>query len=154
MAPLFLALYLYALGTGLVKPNVVSIGGDQFDDSSPKEKKQSVGFFVWLYFSLNAGLIFCFSLDVYLQDNVTKHRTWGYAFLLISYSVCFVFFVLGLPRFRLKLPAGSFLTRAAQVLVATFRKWNLPLSEDPKELYNPVRTGKSIVRLKHTSNLR
>jgi peptide/histidine transporter 3/4 len=151
MAPLYAALYIIAFGTGLVKPNTASLGGDQFDDSDPKERKQSVGFFAWFYFFANLGLLFAFTLGVYLQDNVS--RSWGYGFSFMLYAVCFLIFLSGFKIFRHKVPSGSFLTRMAQVIVASARKWNAPLPEDPQGLYNPA-VNQIKVKLGHTISLR
>lgn len=152
MAPLYVALYTVAFGTGLVKPNTVALGGDQFDDMDPAEKKQSVRFFTWFYFAFNIGLIFACSLGVYLQDDVS--RSWGYGFSLMLYGVCFLFFVLGVPKFRHITPTGSFLTRAAQVLVASLRKWKAPAPASTQELYNPGPTARLNFKLSHTPKLR
>lgn len=151
MAPLYVALYALALGTGLVKPNIVSLGGDQFDDSSPKERKQGVRFFVWFYGFTNVGLFMAFTLGVYLQDDVS--RSWGYGFSLMLYAACFLFFIMGFGILRHQLPTGSFLTRMAQVIFASLRKSKAPAAADPKELYNPA-VSQLKVMLSHSSNLR
>ncbi|CAM6084584.1 unnamed protein product [Calypogeia fissa] len=152
MAPLFVALYTIALGSGLAKPNCVAMGGDQFDATSPKEKKQSVHFFVYYNFSINLGFFIAFTAGVYLQDDVS--RSWGYGFFLMLYAACFMFFLMGVNVLRHKLPCGSFLTRIAQVVVASFRKWNAPVPANPAELYNPAVDLRLKVKLSHTNNLR
>ncbi|KAF2285526.1 hypothetical protein GH714_005312 [Hevea brasiliensis] len=47
LAVFFGALYTLAVGTGGTKPNISTIGADQFDDFHPKEKGQKLSFFNW-----------------------------------------------------------------------------------------------------------
>ena len=44
----FLALYIIALGTGGIKPNVSTLGADQFDDRIEEEKEAKASFFSWV----------------------------------------------------------------------------------------------------------
>ncbi|OAE26316.1 hypothetical protein AXG93_3040s1340 [Marchantia polymorpha subsp. ruderalis] len=150
MAPLYVALYTIALGTGAVRPNTAAIGADQFDGSSDIEKEQGVRFFVWFYFFTNLGLLVAFTLGVYIQDNVG--RGWGYGFSLALYLVAVLTFFLGSSRFRHKPPSGSFLTRIAQVVVASLRKLRLTIPDDTSELYNAALPGSDY--LHHTSSFR
>ena len=48
-AALFMALYIIALGTGGIKPNVSSFGADQFDPNDPVAMKQKQSFFNYFY---------------------------------------------------------------------------------------------------------
>ena len=43
----FLALYILAVGTGGTKPNISTIGADQFDDTHPRERSHKLSFFNW-----------------------------------------------------------------------------------------------------------
>jgi dipeptide/tripeptide permease len=43
----FPAIYLVALGTGGIKPNVSTMGADQFDDRYSKDRKEKESFFNW-----------------------------------------------------------------------------------------------------------
>ncbi|CAM6097817.1 unnamed protein product [Calypogeia fissa] len=151
MAPLYVALYTIAFGAGLVKPTNVSMGGDQYDQSSPKEKEQSIHFYLYFFFVNNIGILLSLSIGVYLQDDIS--RSWGYGFSLMLFAVCFLIFIAGVKVYRHKPPAGSFLTRMAQVLVASFRKWKAEVPADPKELYNPA-LGRFKVKIGHSSKLR
>jgi len=49
------ALLVIAIGTGGIKPNVASFGGDQFP---PTQVKQIALFFSWFYFAINFGSVF------------------------------------------------------------------------------------------------
>ncbi|GJZ36371.1 NRT1/ PTR family 5.2-like protein [Tanacetum coccineum] len=46
------------VGTGGTKPNISTIGADQFDDFDPKEKNQKLSFFNWWMFSIFFGTLF------------------------------------------------------------------------------------------------
>jgi dipeptide/tripeptide permease len=46
------ALYTLAVGTGGTKPNISTIGADQFDEFDTKEKKHKLSFFNWWMFSI------------------------------------------------------------------------------------------------------
>ena len=41
----YCALYIIAVGTGGTKPNISTMGADQFDDFEPKERIQKLSFF-------------------------------------------------------------------------------------------------------------
>ncbi|KAF3328087.1 protein NRT1/ PTR FAMILY 5.2-like protein [Carex littledalei] len=73
----FLSLYILAIGTGGTKPNISTIGADQFDVFDPKERFQKLSFFNWWMFSIFFGTLFANTVLVYIQDNVGW--TLGYA---------------------------------------------------------------------------
>lgn len=140
MAPIYVALYTIALGSGLVKAGLPPLGAQQFDELDPLEKKQSVHYFTWFYFSQNIGLLISFSLSVYILSFVSKD--WGFAWLLIFNVVAFLVFLVGTRQYRHKKPSGSFLTRMLQVTVATFLKRKLVIPEATGSLYDaPVSGG-------------
>ncbi|KAJ6318782.1 hypothetical protein OIU76_014184 [Salix suchowensis] len=58
LAVFFGALYTLAVGTGGTKPNISTIGADQFDDFHPKEKAHKLSFFNWWMFSIFFGTLF------------------------------------------------------------------------------------------------
>lgn len=64
---LYLALYIVALGTGGIKPNVSSFGADQFDETDPEELEEKRSFFNWFYFSVNLGGIIAMTVIVWIQ---------------------------------------------------------------------------------------
>ncbi|PNX97938.1 peptide transporter PTR3-a-like protein [Trifolium pratense] len=66
----FLALYIIVLGTAGTKPNIATMGADQFDDFDPKEKSHKLSFFNWWYFSILIGVLFSTTFLVYIQDNI------------------------------------------------------------------------------------
>ncbi|XP_078429280.1 protein NRT1/ PTR FAMILY 5.2-like [Wolffia australiana] len=129
----FFALYVIAVGTGGTKPNISTIGADQFDDFDAKERTQKLSFFNWWMFSIFIGTLFANSVLVYIQDNVGW--TVGYALPTAGLLFAIALFLAGTPFYRHRLPAGSPFKRMAKVIVAAVRKARVPLPGDPKELY-------------------
>ncbi|KAH7844152.1 hypothetical protein Vadar_024914 [Vaccinium darrowii] len=50
-------------------------------------------------------------------------------------ALSILIFLAGSRFYRHKVPSGSPFTRMARVIVAALRKWSVPASTDPKELY-------------------
>ncbi|KAL0368480.1 UNVERIFIED_CONTAM: protein NRT1/ PTR FAMILY 5.2, partial [Sesamum calycinum] len=133
LAVFFGALYTLALGTGGTKPNISTIGADQFDEFEPKEKAHKLSFFNWWMFSIFFGTLFANTVLVYIQDNVGW--TLGYGLPAVGLAISIVIFLAGTPFYRHKLPTGSPFTKMAKVVVAALRKSSVPVPSDPKELY-------------------
>ncbi|XP_047317326.1 protein NRT1/ PTR FAMILY 5.2-like [Impatiens glandulifera] len=129
----FGALYTLAIGTGGTKPNISTIGADQFDDFEPKEKAHKLSFFNWWMFSIFLGTLFANTVLVYIQDNIGW--TLGYGLPTLGLAISIVIFCTGTPFYRHKAPAGSPFTKMARVIVAAIRKWDVPVPIDPKQLY-------------------
>ncbi|GMI69272.1 ARABIDOPSIS THALIANA PEPTIDE TRANSPORTER 3, NRT1/ PTR family 5.2, peptide transporter 3 [Hibiscus trionum] len=127
------ALYVIAIGTGGTKPNISTMGADQFDDFEPKERVQKLSFFNWWMFSIFFGTLFSNTFLIYIQDNVGWSL--GYGLPTVGLLVSVLVFLVGTPFYRHKLPMGSPFTRIFQVLVAAVRKRNVPVPTDPKELH-------------------
>ncbi|CAK9139528.1 unnamed protein product [Ilex paraguariensis] len=155
LAVFYGALYTLAIGTGGTKPNISTIGADQFDDFEPKEKVHKLSFFNWWMFSIFFGTLFSNTILVYIQDNVGW--TLGYGLPTVGLAISILIFLAGTPFYRHKVPTGSPFTRMARVLVAAVRKWRLPLPADPKELYEldfEEYTKKGKFRIDSTPTLR
>lgn len=151
----FGALYTLALGTGGTKPNISTIGADQFDEYDPKEKAHKLSFFNWWMFSIFFGTLFANTVLVYIQDNVGW--TLGYGLPTIGLGLSILIFLAGTPFYRHKLPTGSPFTKMAKVIVAALRKWRLPVPNDPKELFelgSEVYAQKGKYRIDSTPTLR
>ncbi|KAL6342858.1 hypothetical protein AAG906_016877 [Vitis piasezkii] len=133
LAVFFGALYTLAVGTGGTKPNISTIGADQFDDFDPKEKGHKLSFFNWWMFSIFFGTLFANTILVYIQDNVGW--TLGYGLPTAGLAISIVIFLAGTPFYRHRVPSGSPFTRMAKVIIAALRKWKTPVPTDPKELY-------------------
>ncbi|KAJ3708840.1 hypothetical protein LUZ61_012545 [Rhynchospora tenuis] len=119
-------LYVAAFGAAGIRPCVSSFGADQFDERSPHYKSHLDRFFNFFYLSVTIGAVIAFTMVVYIQ----MEHGWGSAFgsLALAMGISNAIFFVGTPLYRHRLPGGSPLTRVAQVLVAAFRKRNVPFS--------------------------
>ncbi|EFJ32364.1 hypothetical protein SELMODRAFT_439656 [Selaginella moellendorffii] len=129
----YTALYLVALGMGGIKPCVSAFGADQFDDEHKSEKKKKSHFFNWFYLSINLGALIASTVLVYVQDNISWSL--GYAIPALAMVLAISCYLAGGRYYRHKRPAGSALTRVAQVLVAACRKWMVEVPSDETFLY-------------------
>uniref|UniRef100_A0A0E0ITD9 Major facilitator superfamily (MFS) profile domain-containing protein n=1 Tax=Oryza nivara TaxID=4536 RepID=A0A0E0ITD9_ORYNI len=118
----FLALYILAVGTGGTKPNISTIGADQFDDHHPRERRHKLSFFNWWMFSIFFGTLFANTVLVYLQDT-------------LGLAVSIAIFTAGTPFYRHKPTSGSSFARMARVIVAAARKLAVTLPDDARELH-------------------
>ncbi|KAG9446876.1 hypothetical protein H6P81_013004 [Aristolochia fimbriata] len=133
LAVFYGGLYMLALGTGGTKPNISTIGADQFDDFEPRERKHKLSFFNWWMFSIFTGALFANTVLVYIQDNVGWSL--GYALPTLGLAISIAIFLAGTPVYRHRLPSGSPFGRMAKVLVAATTKRGVTLPNDPKELH-------------------
>lgn len=151
----FLALYLIALGTGGIKPCVSSFGADQFDENDEGEKRSKSSFFNWFYFSINIGALVASSVLVYVQTHVGW--SWGFGIPAVVMAIAVVSFFIGTPLYRHQKAGGSPLTRIAQVLVASARKWNVAVPGDKLLLHETLDKESGIEgsrKLEHTEQFR
>ncbi|KAJ6699482.1 OLIGOPEPTIDE TRANSPORTER-RELATED [Salix purpurea] len=132
-AAFFVALYFIALGTGGIKPCVSSFGADQFDETDETEKKKKSSFFNWFYLSINIGALIASSVLVWIQMNVGWG--WGFGIPAVAMALAVVFFFLGSKLYRIQKPGGSPITRIIQVIVASFRKYQVQVPDDKSLLY-------------------
>ncbi|KAA0049221.1 protein NRT1/ PTR FAMILY 5.2-like [Cucumis melo var. makuwa] len=133
LAVFFGSLYLLAIASGGTKPNISTMGADQFDDFDPKEKAQKLSFFNWWLFTVFSGILFASTILVYIQDNVGWSL--GYGIPTIGLGVAILIFVVGTPFYRHKPPNGSPFITMANVFVAAIWNWRLPLPNDPNQLH-------------------
>ncbi|XP_058109266.1 protein NRT1/ PTR FAMILY 8.1-like [Magnolia sinica] len=129
----YVAIYIIALGTGGIKPCVSSFGADQFDDSDESEKKRKSSFFNWFYLSINVGALIAGSVLVWIQMN----KGWGLGFGIpaVAMAIAVISFFSGTRLYRHQKPGGSPLTRIFQVMVASFRKFQVEVPADKALLY-------------------
>ncbi|KAJ3676485.1 hypothetical protein LUZ60_003897 [Juncus effusus] len=95
----YLSLYILALGAGGTKPNISTLGADQFDDYNQYENKLKSSFFNWWFFGSFIGALLS-TIMVYLQDN----KGWGigYGIPTIGLFVSLIVFYAGVPLYRHK----------------------------------------------------
>jgi peptide/histidine transporter 3/4 len=118
----FPAIYLVAIGTGGIKPNVSTMGADQFDDRYSKDRKEKESFFNWFYWSINLGSLISYTVVAYIcQYGIAGlgGEDWGffvgYTIPAVAMATGIVIFVIGTPKYRYQKPKGSVLARSARV---------------------------------------
>ncbi len=154
MAFIYISLYTMALGSGGIRPCVLTFGADQFDVEDPKEKLQ-LAHFHWFYFTITLGVLLALTVVVYISNYVSWG--WGFGTLAIAMGVANITFFMGTPFYRHKLPSGSPVTRLCQVLVASICKWKVQVPSD-ESLLHEVRDKESAIvgshKLHHMNDLR
>ncbi|CAL5228309.1 g11415 [Coccomyxa viridis] len=119
---LFGALYIVALGTGGIKPNVSAFGADQFDESDPQDRLEKKSFFNWFYFAINWGSCLAVTVVVYVQDSIS----WaiGFAIPTVAMAIAIITFTAGSSLYTHVEPTESPMTRVVKVLTAAAKnKW-------------------------------
>ncbi|XP_062201001.1 protein NRT1/ PTR FAMILY 5.2-like [Phragmites australis] len=129
----FGGLYTIALGHGGTKPNISTIGADQFDDFDPPERLRKLSFFNWWMFTVFLGILISTTVLVYLQDSVSWSVGYGVPTLALAASVAV--FLTGTPLYRHKLPQGSPLARMGKVVSAAVWKCRVAVPENLGELH-------------------
>ncbi|GJZ82066.1 NRT1/ PTR family 3.1-like protein [Tanacetum coccineum] len=154
---LYLCLLLTSLGSGAIRPNVVTFAADQFDMTTGKSNPSSAGrnFFNWYYFCMGVATLTALTVVVYVQDHVG----WGLGLGIptIAMVLSFVAFVVAAHLYIRVKPEGSPLVRVAQVVVAAFKKRKLVVPENKTFLYENKELDAGISsngRLLHSNTLR
>ncbi|XP_028800427.1 protein NRT1/ PTR FAMILY 4.4-like [Neltuma alba] len=128
----FLALYLMALGSGCLKPNIISHGADQFRKEDPSQSRKLSTFFNIAYFAFCMGELIALTLLVWVQTN--SGMDLGFGVSAAAMAIGLICLISGTFAYRNKPPQGSIFTPIAQVFVAaiTKRKQICPSSADKK----------------------
>jgi len=118
-AALYISLYVVALGTGGIKPNVSAFGADQFDEADPSDRREKTSFFNWFYFSINLGSLLAVTVIVYIQENIS----WavGFAVPAVCMALAVVVFIAGSGRYKHVEPSESPFSRVFKITWAAFR---------------------------------
>ena len=94
---LFFAIYLIALGAGGIKPNVSTLGADQYNDTNDPNVRQS--YYNWFYFAINSGALVSNLLVAYLcQFGVPSLGGTRWSFF-VGFSVPTIAMAIGLSVF-------------------------------------------------------
>ncbi|KAK6127185.1 hypothetical protein DH2020_039069 [Rehmannia glutinosa] len=117
---LYIALLLTSLGTGGIRPCVVTFAADQFDMTKSKTESRSWNFFNWYYFCMAVASLLALTVVVYIQDKIGWG--WGLGIPTIAMGLSLVAFILGAPLYKKIKPGGSPFVRVTQVIVAAVRK--------------------------------
>lgn len=113
---LFTGLYLVALGVGGIKGSLPPHGAEQFDETTPKGRKQRSTFFNYYVFCLSCGALIAVTFVVWIEDN--KGWQWGFGISSATILISIPIFLLGSPIYRTKIPCGSAITTIFKVLAA------------------------------------
>ncbi|KAL5982819.1 hypothetical protein ACLOJK_016896 [Asimina triloba] len=116
----FVALYLVALGSGCLKPNMISHGGDQFSKEDPKQSKKLSTYFNSAYFSFCVGELIALTVLVWVQTR--SGMDVGFGVSAAAMAMGLISLISGTLLYRNKPPQGSIFTPIAQVFVAALLK--------------------------------
>ncbi|KAH7568433.1 hypothetical protein JRO89_XS07G0298000 [Xanthoceras sorbifolium] len=113
----YVALYLVALGSGCLKPNIISHGADQF---KKKDSKKLSTFFNAAYFAFCIGELVALTALIWVQTH--SGMSLGFGVSAAAMAAGLLCLVSGTFSYRNKPPRGSIFTPIAQVFVAATTK--------------------------------
>jgi solute carrier family 15 (peptide/histidine transporter), member 3/4 len=123
---IFTAMYLIALAAGGIKPNVSTMGADQFDIRYERDDKEAGQFFSYFYWSINLGALCAYTLVAYICQYGLPGlggENWGFfvGYLIPTgmMAVGVAIFIYGSPRYKKNPPYGSMLTVALGIIYET-----------------------------------
>lgn len=111
----FSALYLVALGSGCLKPNIISHGADQFRKKDPTQFKKLSTFFNCAYFAFCSGELVALTLLVWVQTHSGMDVGFGVSTAVMALAL--LCFISGTSFFTNTPPRGSIFTPIAQVII-------------------------------------
>lgn len=140
----FVALYLVALGSGCVKPNMIAHGADQFDVGSVENddvmmmnmesNKKLSRYFNLAYFAFSTGQLVALTVLVWVQTHSGMDVGFGVSAAVMAMAL--ISLVFGTLLYRNKRPQGTMvLTSFAQVVVAAILKRKQVFPDDPRMLH-------------------
>jgi len=112
----FFALYLVALGSGCLKPNMIAHGADQFDAAAPGGAGRLSTYFNSAYFSFCAGELVALTALVWVQTH--SGMDVGFGISAAAMAAGLVSLISGAALYRNKPPQGSIFTPIARVSFA------------------------------------
>lgn len=89
---------LLSLGAGGIKANVVTLGGDQFDDSIKEHKEQKEKFFNYFYWMINIGAAISYGYLAQMATNGSGSISKQYGFFW-SFTICTIALMLAIIAF-------------------------------------------------------
>lgn len=152
---LYLSLILTSLGTGGIRPCVVTFAADQINMNKSSVAARSWNFFNWYYFSMGMATLTALTFVVYIQENVGWG--WGLGVPTIAMALSILAFLVGSPLYNRVKPGGSPFVRLAQVIVAAVKKRKEVVPADPAPLYENKELDAAISlngRLLHTNQFK
>ena len=110
----FLALYLVALGSGCLKPNIISHGADQFRKEDSKQSKKLSSYFNAAYFAFCMGELVALTVLVWVQTH--SGMDVGFGVSAAAMAMGLISLISGTLVYMNKPPRGSIFTPIAQVI--------------------------------------
>ncbi|KAH6763897.1 Major facilitator superfamily protein [Perilla frutescens var. hirtella] len=150
------ALYLVALGSGCLKPNIISHGADQFSKRRSQSKKLST-FFNCAYFAFCSGELVALTVLVWVQTH--SGMDVGFGVSAAAMAVGLICLISGSFVYRNSPPRGTIFTPIAQVFVAAISKRKQICPSNPQMLHHHQITvtpsnNVNVVTLIHTEKFR
>ncbi|EEF34532.1 nitrate transporter, putative [Ricinus communis] len=108
----FVALYLVALGSGCVKPNMIAHGADQFNQNNTKQSKKLSSYFNAAYFAFSMGELIALTVLVWVQTH--SGMDVGFGVSAAAMAMGLISLVSGTLYYRNKPPQGSIFVPIAQ----------------------------------------
>ncbi|KAM3376082.1 protein NRT1/ PTR FAMILY 3.1 [Capsicum galapagoense] len=152
---LYTCLLLTSLGTGCLRPCLVTFAADQLDMRKSKVESRRWNFYNLFYFCVTMATLAALTVVVYIQDNV--NWGWGLGLLTIAIALSVIAFVVGSPFYRKVEPGGSPFIRLTQVIVASVKKRKVAVPADASLLYKNKELDSAIShdgRLLHTNQFK
>ncbi|KAK9095781.1 hypothetical protein Sjap_021278 [Stephania japonica] len=112
---LYAGLYLVAVGSGCIKPNIASHGADQFKNGEPGQSRKISSFFNAGYFTCCISSLFANTVLVWTETR--EGMAVGFTISASSMVVGIVILVSGIPRYRNSPPGGNIFLTIAQCLM-------------------------------------
>ncbi|XWS22003.1 hypothetical protein CRYUN_Cryun30bG0106200 [Craigia yunnanensis] len=116
----FLALHLVALGSGCLKPNIISLGADQFRKEDSNQSKKLATYFNIAYFAFCMGELIALTLLVWVQTH--SGMDVGFGVSAAAMVMGMISLISGTLLYMNKPTRGSIFTPIAQVFVAAMTK--------------------------------
>ena len=150
----WIMMYLIALGTGGIKPNVSTFGADQFNPKDERQRAMIPRYFNFFYAAINGGAVLSATVIVNLQTNVSW--TVGFAVPAGSFFIATVIFVLGSRLYRKVPPGGSPFTRIFKTIRVAIknRKRVVPSEEELHEVPGEMSIVPGQPKLPHSEGMR
>nr|GEX43633.1 protein NRT1/ PTR FAMILY 2.11-like [Tanacetum cinerariifolium] len=141
------------IGASGIRPCNLAFGADQFNPNTESGQRGIASFFNWYYFTFTFAMMVSLTIIVYVQADVN----WAIGLAIPTFLMflsCAVFFI-GTKIYVKVLPDGSPLTSIFQVLIATFKKRDLAVPEEPAvALFNHVSAKSINSKLPYSKQLR
>ncbi|MCL7046448.1 hypothetical protein MKW94_021680 [Papaver nudicaule] len=132
----FMALYLVALGSGCLKPNIISLGADQFVKEDHNQSKKLSTYFNAAYFAFCVGELIALTVLVWVQTRSGMDVGFGVSAAAMAMGLTCL--ICGTLVYRNKPPRGSIFTPIAQVVVASITKRKLVCPSNPEMLHGSL----------------